>query len=109
MSVRGVGADHPAPAKMIGVVLHVALARRQHGELAWVRGRRAAQFARHRALDADADVLVVARAVDAHVGAVIVLLVDQLVVGDRSEERRVGKECVSKCGLRWSAYHYKKK
>src|SRR3546814_21106185 len=27
----------------------------------------------------------------------------------RSEERRVGKECVSTCRFRWSAYHYKKK
>src|SRR3546814_13430420 len=28
---------------------------------------------------------------------------------DRSEERRVGKECVSTCRPRWSPYHYKKK
>src|SRR3546814_11207582 len=28
--------------------------------------------------------------------------------GDRSEERRVGKECVSKCRSRLSASHYKK-
>src|SRR3546814_16827191 len=27
----------------------------------------------------------------------------------RSEERRVGKECVSPCSSRWSTYHYKKK
>src|SRR3546814_19895061 len=27
----------------------------------------------------------------------------------RSEERRVGKECVSTCRSRWSAYHKKKK
>src|SRR3546814_12089466 len=27
----------------------------------------------------------------------------------RSEERRVGKECVSTCSSRWSPYHYKKK
>src|SRR3546814_15263854 len=27
----------------------------------------------------------------------------------RSEERRVGKECVSTCTSRWSAYHEKKK
>src|SRR3546814_17633545 len=27
----------------------------------------------------------------------------------RSEERRVGKECVSQCRYRWSPYHYKKK
>src|SRR3546814_11669163 len=28
---------------------------------------------------------------------------------DRSEERRVGKECVSTCRSRWSPDHYKKK
>src|SRR3546814_10995576 len=36
----------------------------------------------------------------------------QLVVGDcprRSEERRVGKECVSTCRSRWSPSHSKKK
>src|SRR3546814_17114698 len=27
----------------------------------------------------------------------------------RSEERRVGKECVSTCRSRWSQYHYTKK
>src|SRR3546814_12939654 len=27
----------------------------------------------------------------------------------RSEERRVGKACVSTCSARWSPYHYKKK
>src|SRR3546814_19622472 len=27
----------------------------------------------------------------------------------RSEERRVGKECVSTCSSRWSPYHYKTK
>src|SRR3546814_20446715 len=27
----------------------------------------------------------------------------------RSEERRVGKECVSKCSSRWSPNHYKNK
>src|SRR3546814_6788808 len=29
------------------------------------------------------------------------------VTGIRSEERRVGKECVSTCRSRWSPYHYK--
>src|SRR3546814_12197233 len=29
-------------------------------------------------------------------------------VDDRSEERRVGKECVSTCRSRWSTYHSKK-
>src|SRR3546814_17675581 len=27
----------------------------------------------------------------------------------RSDERRVGKECVSTCRYRWSPYHHKKK
>src|SRR3546814_15130607 len=30
------------------------------------------------------------------------------VDASRSEERRVGKECVSTCRSRWSPYHYKK-
>src|SRR3546814_15565733 len=33
----------------------------------------------------------------------------RLAGGLRSEERRVGKECVSTCRYRWSPYHYKKK
>src|SRR3546814_13925403 len=37
------------------------------------------------------------------------LLERALVVGFRSEERRVGKECVSTCRSRWSPYHSKKK
>src|SRR3546814_4031178 len=38
----------------------------------------------------------------------IVELLEMIDV-DRSEERRVGKECVSKCRSRWSPYHKKKK
>src|SRR3546814_12805675 len=35
---------------------------------------------------------------------------DQQPCGEaRSEERRVGKECVSTCSCRWSQYHYKNK
>src|SRR3546814_19353123 len=35
---------------------------------------------------------------------------DEVLSGTgRSEERRVGKECVSTCRSRWSPYHYKKK
>src|SRR3546814_15817762 len=33
---------------------------------------------------------------------------DQYLELSRSEERRVGKECVSKCRSRWSPYHLKK-
>src|SRR3546814_12597884 len=32
-----------------------------------------------------------------------------LELGARSEERRVGKECVSTCRSRWAPYHEKKK
>src|SRR3546814_12761165 len=34
---------------------------------------------------------------------------DDLRIGVRSEERRVGKECVSPCRSRWSPYNEKKK
>src|SRR3546814_13716277 len=33
------------------------------------------------------------------------VLLDRLVRAGRSEERRVGKECVSTCRSRWSPYH----
>ena len=48
------------------------------------------------------------------VGAIVVYLVmlslgelavAMPVTGSRSEERRVGKECVSTCRSRWSPYH----
>src|SRR3546814_14552881 len=32
----------------------------------------------------------------------------QQIAHQRSEERRVGKECVSTCRLRWSLFHKKK-
>src|SRR3546814_6218780 len=35
--------------------------------------------------------------------------VSEPILFTRSEERRVGKECVSTCRSRWSPYHYKKK
>src|SRR3546814_20891968 len=41
----------------------------------------------------------------------ILLIAEEQVVspqGERSEERRVGKECVSTCRTRWSTYHSKK-
>src|SRR3546814_11697320 len=34
---------------------------------------------------------------------------DEIIELIRSEERRVGKECVSTCRSRWSPYHSKKK
>src|SRR3546814_12762045 len=35
--------------------------------------------------------------------------IDVAILEDRSEERRVGKECVRTCQSRWSQYHNKKK
>src|SRR3546814_12690048 len=39
-------------------------------------------------------------------GATLIVTVD--CGAQRSEERRVGKECVSTCRSRWSPYHYTK-
>src|SRR3546814_8170274 len=39
------------------------------------------------------------------VGADLIELRNLVVCADRSEERRVGKECVSTCRSRWSPYH----
>src|SRR3546814_7090266 len=44
-----------------------------------------------------------------HVGAVQRLDQPAGVLPRRSEERRVGKECVSTCRSRWSPYHSKNK
>src|SRR3546814_19594350 len=38
-----------------------------------------------------------------------VVVLDPFAAAVRSEERRVGKECVSTCRSRWSPYHSKKK
>src|SRR3546814_12743108 len=40
-----------------------------------------------------------------------IIKIDRALIADidgRSEERRVGKECVSTCRSRWSPYHSKK-
>src|SRR3546814_20017237 len=43
------------------------------------------------------------------IGRSVRLIECSLVAVERSEERRVGKECVSPCRSRWSPYHKKKK
>src|SRR3546814_14789314 len=43
------------------------------------------------------------------IGFYTVLAYPQADGSQRSEERRVGKECVSTCRSRWSTYHKKKK
>src|SRR3546814_18657189 len=35
----------------------------------------------------------------------VVQTISLVIIIDRSEERRVGKECVSTCRSRWSPYH----
>src|SRR3546814_18824512 len=52
------------------------------------------------ALPANDVVLVIAN--------IVAVIVTQ-TISMRSEERRVGKECVSTCRSRWSPYPYKKK
>src|SRR3546814_7028313 len=59
-----------------------------------------------------ADAVVAALASDAagktyELGGPQVLTMGELLrwIADRSEERRVGKECVSTCRSRWSPYH----
>src|SRR3546814_4276757 len=48
---------------------------------------------------------------DGTIGSSIIKTVKRAMAGEysrelsRSEERRVGKECVSTCGSRWSPYH----
>src|SRR3546814_13098205 len=55
-----------------------------------------------------------ARAAGADLVLLIVAALEQRLLADlhalvlRSEERRVGKECVRTCRSRWSPYHYKK-
>src|SRR3546814_13802746 len=44
-----------------------------------------------------------------NVAGAIAFFAEQYEAHGRSEERRVGKECVSTCRSRWSPYHKKKK
>src|SRR3546814_5654813 len=46
-----------------------------------------------------------ARQLQEHLGGALRLHGDEREVRCRSEERRVGKECVSTCRSRWSPYH----
>ena len=45
------------------------------------------------------------RVVKARGAAEVALITGEEKIVDRSEERRVGKECVSLCRSRWSPYH----
>src|SRR3546814_20819024 len=53
-------------------------------------------------------VLIPEREIDLVLGIVLERQLLAIQTAARSEERRVGKECVSKCRSRWSPYHYKK-
>src|SRR3546814_15902352 len=79
--------DVPAQWRMVAVVAP---------DVAGVADRRACQRAHRAGRDGvDADLRLAE--------------VDREIAHARSEERRVGKECVSKCRSRWSPYHLKKK
>ncbi len=81
-----IGADHPAAIVVVGVVLDIALARRQHGEVGRVAGRRVTLFRGHGAVHADGDEAIVAGAADAHVEAVVLLFVDDGVGAGRGAQ-----------------------
>src|SRR3546814_1599562 len=46
-----------------------------------------------------------ARPYSSRLEAVVASLASKIAGGSRSEERRVGKECVGTCRSRWSPYH----
>src|SRR3546814_14893558 len=87
-------ADAAAAAQAIGVGGH------RRGEAQGVAGRRAQRRARDRGGEQAA--VVLAR-------ALVALAQVRDHVRPSSEERRVGKECVSTWRFRWAPYHYKKK
>src|SRR3546814_14500831 len=60
-----------------------------------------------RMIEADGDVRV-SLVAERDGGIVGHALFSRMDVEARSEERRVGKECVRTCRCRWSPYHYKK-
>ena len=51
------------------------------------------------------DLLAAAQQGDRAAGEELLRENDKLIWSIRSEERRVGKECVSTCRSRWSPYH----
>src|SRR6056297_1421809 len=57
------------------------------------------------------DRVTVANTIPTAIGKLRKALTDDctIAIETRSEERRVGKECVSTCRCRWSPYHQKKK
>src|SRR3546814_16967851 len=80
---------------------------------ALIRGKKAEEalnilaFSR-RAMAKDASKVLasaIANAENNHNLDVDALVVAEASVGKRSEERRVGKECVSTCRSRWAPYH----
>src|SRR3546814_10944777 len=57
------------------------------------------------AADAVRDVEIVVSMLPAGKHVKAVYTGDKGILAERSEERRVGNECVSKCSSRWSPYH----
>src|SRR5205807_8057880 len=82
---------------LVGVLLALADTSRVRGMVFWLAGD--LEWAVSPAVSAGAAALAVALAV------VVARPLNVLAAGERSEERRVGKECRS----RWATDHYKKK
>src|SRR3546814_20449149 len=66
---------------------------------------RRALFRCHRRLAGDRQSAVAMGALTRLIPAALLLVATPARPDDRSEERRVGEECVSTCGSRWSPYH----
>src|SRR3546814_15592583 len=58
-----------------------------------------------RGFDVSKELPNVLKAAHAHKGAAFIEIFQNCIVYNRSEERSVGKECVSTCRSRWSPYH----
>src|SRR3546814_18840618 len=80
-------------------VIERGLASFEHGDRRWQRRDFRAGFLLERGQRAHVIVMLMAGDDPAHV------LRAEAQLFDRSEERRVGKECVSTCRSRWSPYH----
>src|SRR3546814_11852299 len=63
----------------------------------------------HRLLDKVLLVVELRRDLEVHTERFFLLVMRKAETVRRSEERRVGKECVSTCRSRWSPYHSIKK
>src|SRR3546814_8928562 len=70
-----------------------------------LEGLAAAMLEHSRRVPVDSDVVDIVGTGGDRSNTVNISTMASIVVAARSEERRVGKECVSTCRSRWSPYH----